>query len=67
MTSCGTVGEPSKVLTIPMETIIYSIKYGDVERFIDYEIGVVCFVQTGSVSTNGSIFCVPLSETNLSK
>jgi len=48
-------------------TTTYSIKRGDIERFVDDEAGVVCYVQTGNRSTSGSIDCLPISDTRLDK
>jgi hypothetical protein len=43
----------------------FDLYWGDVERFVDTEAMVVCYIYTSESSTRGAISCVPLSETTL--
>ena len=46
-------------------TTTFDLRWGDIERFVDTEAGVVCWIHTGEISTKGSISCLSLSETKL--
>lgn len=47
-------------------TDLFDLHWGDIERFVDDEAGVVCYVFTFTAST-GSIDCMPISDTRLDR
>jgi hypothetical protein len=52
---------------VPDTTLTFSLHWGDVERFVDEEAGVVCWIYTSNRSTKGSISCLSIEQTRLDR
>lgn len=58
----GCTSTPEKLET---DTTIFNLHRGDVERFVDDEAGVICYVWATWGSSRGSMDCIPVSDTRL--
>jgi hypothetical protein len=65
LSGCGGESSETHTETTLIETRTFSLHWGDVERFIDEEAGVICWIYTSSTSTRGSIDCMPIQDTRI--